>query len=246
MEVTQLQEVLGRSSSSSNIATDGQSTSSSWCRAPFRAHVQILIFFVWQLLLHVGRPLWQEHGSVTFSRARPITTYYCLIWDSQRGPCPDFNCLCLTITSSCWAPSLTRARVCNVQSRKTHNHILLSHLRFPQPGGPGTVFICPRNRVALLYPGALGSLYVASYDSQGYSGGILTLRHTGHGRDLIACFPYRKRRSQQFYCCLYTLCRRNVSVRQLPSNYGGIQTEGWGGWSTPLRRTRLPWCTYQV
>jgi hypothetical protein len=32
--------------------------------------------------------------------------------------------------------------------------------------------------VAQLYPRALGSLYVVSYDSQGYSGGILTRLHT--------------------------------------------------------------------
>jgi hypothetical protein len=45
------------------------------------------------------------------------------------------------------APSLTRGLVCNLpyncfwalpeQSRRTHGHILLSHLRLPQPGGPG-------------------------------------------------------------------------------------------------------------
>jgi hypothetical protein len=33
-------------------------------------------------------------------------------------------------------------------------------------------------RVAQLYPQALGSLFVAFYDSQGYGGGILTLPHT--------------------------------------------------------------------
>jgi hypothetical protein len=32
--------------------------------------------------------------------------------------------------------------------------------------------------VAQLYPQALGSLFVAFYDSQGYGGGILTRRHT--------------------------------------------------------------------
>jgi hypothetical protein len=42
------------------------------------------------------------------------------------------------------------------------------------------VFISPRNRVAQLYPRALGSLCVASYDSQGYGGGILTHLHTSH------------------------------------------------------------------
>jgi hypothetical protein len=36
------------------------------------------------------------------------------------------------------------------------------------------VLISPRNRVAQLYPSALGSLFVASFDSQGYGGGILT------------------------------------------------------------------------
>jgi hypothetical protein len=41
------------------------------------------------------------------------------------------------------------------------------------------VFISPRNRVAQLYPQALGSLFVTSYGSQGYNGGILTRLHTG-------------------------------------------------------------------
>jgi hypothetical protein len=50
----------------------------------------------------------------------------------------------------------------------------------PNLEGQVPVFISPRNRVAKLYPRALGSLFVASYDSQGYGGGILTLLHTGH------------------------------------------------------------------
>jgi hypothetical protein len=41
------------------------------------------------------------------------------------------------------------------------------------------VFISPRNRMAQLYPQALGSLFVASYDSQGYGGGIRTHLHAG-------------------------------------------------------------------
>jgi hypothetical protein len=36
------------------------------------------------------------------------------------------------------------------------------------------VFISPRNRVAQLYPQALGSLFIGSYDSQGYVGYIPT------------------------------------------------------------------------
>jgi hypothetical protein len=110
------------------------------------------------------------------------------------------------------APSLTRGRVCNLlvqlllglasavtlgsKSRRTHGHILLSHLRLPQPGGPGSLIYIPRNRVAQLYPRALGSLFVASYDSQG-----LRWRHSNpppHG------FRIYKVRSQCLYSCRYT------------------------------------------
>jgi hypothetical protein len=42
------------------------------------------------------------------------------------------------------------------------------------------MFISPRNRVAQLYPQALGSLFVASYDSQSYGGGIQTRLHAGY------------------------------------------------------------------
>jgi hypothetical protein len=57
------------------------------------------------------------------------------------------------------APSLTRGRGCNLlvqlllvlaravtlgyKSRRTHNHILLSHLRLPQPGRPGSLYLYP-------------------------------------------------------------------------------------------------------
>jgi hypothetical protein len=91
------------------------------------------------------------------------------------------------------APSLSRGRVCNLllllglaravtlgsKSRRTHGHILLSHLRLPQPGGPGSRIYILRNRVAQLYLRALGSLFVASYDSQVSGGGILTRLNTG-------------------------------------------------------------------
>jgi hypothetical protein len=41
------------------------------------------------------------------------------------------------------------------------------------------VFISPSDRVARLYPRALGSLFVACYISQGYGGGIRLRLHTG-------------------------------------------------------------------
>jgi hypothetical protein len=94
-------------------------------------------------LVSIGRPLWREDGSA----------------------------VCSVITQ--WSESL-----------RTRNHILLSHLRLPQPGGPGSrIYIPPgtgrpsytpehwvclaKNRVAHLYPQALGSFFVASYYSQG-------------------------------------------------------------------------------
>jgi hypothetical protein len=69
------------------------------------------------------------------------------------------------------ATSLTKGRVCNLlvqlilslaravtlrsKSRRTQGHTLLSHLRLPKPGRPGSRIYIPRNRVAQLYPRAL-------------------------------------------------------------------------------------------
>jgi hypothetical protein len=90
--------------------------------------------------------------------------------------------------------SLPRERVCRLQlllvlaspvilgseSCGTHDHILLSRIRdSPNLEGQVPVFISPRNRVARLYPQELGSLFVASYDSQGYGGDIQNRFHAG-------------------------------------------------------------------
>jgi hypothetical protein len=65
------------------------------------------------------------------------------------------------------------------KSRGTHDHVILSQIRdFPNLEGQVPVFISPRNKVAQLYPQALGSLFVASYDSQGYGGGIQSRLYT--------------------------------------------------------------------
>jgi hypothetical protein len=70
---------------------------------------------------------------------------------------------------------LASAVILGSVSRGTHGHILLSRIRdFPNLEGQVPVFISPRNRVAQLYPQALGSLFIASYNSQGYGGGIRT------------------------------------------------------------------------
>jgi hypothetical protein len=92
--------------------------------------------------------------------------------------------------SWCWTHSLTRGWACNLLvqfllglaravthgsksgSTKTIFYCLISES--PKLEDQIPVFITPRNRVAQLYPWAMGSLFVASYDSQGYGMGILT------------------------------------------------------------------------
>jgi hypothetical protein len=51
------------------------------------------------------------------------------------------------------------------ESRRTHNHILVSHLRLPNLECQVPIFISPMNKVSQIYPRALGSLYVAAYGS---------------------------------------------------------------------------------
>jgi hypothetical protein len=89
--------------------------------------------------------------------------------------------------------SLTRGWVCRLQLllilasavilgyefRGTHYHILLSEIwDFRNLEGQLPALISPRNRMAQLYPQALGSLSVASYDTQGH-GGIRTRLQAG-------------------------------------------------------------------
>jgi hypothetical protein len=66
--------------------------------------------------------------------------------------------------------SFARVAISGSKFRRTHNHILLSHLRLPQPGGTVPCIYIPRNRVAQLYPRALHFIFFASYDSQDYCG----------------------------------------------------------------------------
>jgi hypothetical protein len=56
------------------------------------------------------------------------------------------------------------------EARRTRDHILLSQIRdSANLECQVPVFISPNNRVAQLYPQALGSHFVASCDSQGYA-----------------------------------------------------------------------------
>jgi hypothetical protein len=75
---------------------------------------------------------------------------------------------------------LASAVILGSEFRGTHDHILLSQIQdSPNLEGQVPVFISPKNRVDQLYPQTLGSLFVASYDSQGCGGGIQTRLYAG-------------------------------------------------------------------
>jgi hypothetical protein len=75
---------------------------------------------------------------------------------------------------------LASAFILGSETRGTRDNILLPQIRdSPNLEGQVPIFISPRNRVAQLYPQALCSLFVASYDSQGYGGGIRIRLHAG-------------------------------------------------------------------
>jgi hypothetical protein len=113
-----------------------------------------------------------------------------LIW----GPRPDF-CCCQTLAGllTCGAFSdemmgLSFTIAAGPRQRSHYRvrvpwdswpYFTLSDSGLPQPGGQFPVFIPPRKRVAQLHLRALGSLFVAFCDSQGYGGGIRNLLHTG-------------------------------------------------------------------
>jgi hypothetical protein len=71
------------------------------------------------------------------------------------------------------------------ESRGTHDQILLSQIReSPNLEGQVPILIFPRNRVARLHTQALDSLFIASYDVQGYGGGIRPRLHIGVTREV--------------------------------------------------------------
>jgi hypothetical protein len=91
------------------------------------------------------------------------------------GPLSDeITGLSFTIAAGPHQCSHSQVRV----SRDSWPHFTVSDSRLPQPGGPALhIFISLRNWAAQLYPQALGSLFVASNDSQGYAVDVRTRLH---------------------------------------------------------------------
>jgi hypothetical protein len=102
-------------------------------------------------------------------------------------------------------------------------------LRFhthPNPEDQVPVFITPRKRVAQVYPQALGSDFVASYDSQGYGGGIQILLRAGGPvtNSTWPCLdsfitetrhrPHWKHSFQELYICLRVCCGHQLAATE--------------------------------
>jgi hypothetical protein len=123
----------------------------------------------------------------------------------------------------CGAPSLTRGHVCFLQLllrlvsavileseyRGTQDHILLPQIRnSPNLEDQIPMFTSPKNKVAQLYPQALDSFLIASYDSQGYGGGGIppaSTRGTSLNISIVSTHTYSTDRientaSQLLYC----------------------------------------------
>jgi hypothetical protein len=107
--------------SSSNIATDGQSASSSW----YRTCCVVL--------------------SLKTGRACSLITQFAVTLGSKP--------------------------------RRTPDHKLMSHLRLPQPGRPGPSIKNFQEQGCSVTPSGTGFPFIASYDSQGYNGSILSRPH---------------------------------------------------------------------
>jgi hypothetical protein len=128
----------------------------------------------------------------TDGRSASISWYRAPLWDLRPDITSCRNVAVCNLWSCIWgAPSLTRGRVSNLQCNhsmvrvaQNRNHTLLSRLRLPQLGGQGSRFYIPQEEGGPIIPPGAGFplrrlLRLASYGSQGYGGGILTLPRPG-------------------------------------------------------------------
>jgi hypothetical protein len=82
---------------------------------------------------------------LTVSKSVCMTWYRVSLWDLRPDIISCRNVAVWNLRACiCGAPSLTKGWVCNLL--RTRNHILLSHLRLFQPGGPGSRIYIPQEQ----------------------------------------------------------------------------------------------------
>jgi hypothetical protein len=110
--------------------------------------------------------------------------------------------------------------------RDSRPYFTVPDSRLLQPGGPGPYIHIPQEQGGPVIPQALGSLFIASYDSQDYGGGIVTRLSTGVTRlsQLSSSLTPLHGRSrehsvqQHLYCCMLIRCSGNAFTEQFPRN----------------------------
>jgi hypothetical protein len=133
-----------------------------------------LLLFDDYCCVFLGHPLWQEVGSVDFQSESAFLKFkfklYCdrrsvgqfvLVSGLRLGQWPDFNLLGLTVSFPLPLWREDGFVICSaiahwLGSLRTHNHILLSHLRLPQPGGPVAWIHIPQKQVFPVIPPGTG------------------------------------------------------------------------------------------
>jgi hypothetical protein len=119
--------------------------------------------------MHLGWPCkfsWEQ----TFTTARSSPTHFIqqtnigisllTLWNLKSSLCYDRLSWCQASISICrlqFLLDLASAVILKSESRRTHDHILLSQIRHsPNPKGQVSVFISTKNRVTRLYPQGSG------------------------------------------------------------------------------------------
>jgi hypothetical protein len=125
-------------------------------------NIRIIIRLKLKLKLICDRQSVGQSVLVSGAHLGPVTNF------SFSLKFPSDNCVFVILL----APSLTRRRVCNLlvqlllvlaravtlgpKSRRTHDHILLSHLRLLQPGGSGSRIYIPQEQSGPVIPPGTG------------------------------------------------------------------------------------------
>jgi hypothetical protein len=197
----------------------------------FRIRTELLVFIIVRKVIDCEQWLKLKFK---LKLLRPTVSWpVCLVVRRPSGTCDQFFFL-LEISFRqfhvCYfvAPSLKRGRVCNLlyncfwdlpeQSLLGGSPAELTAMFYcliwgsPNLEGQVPIFISPRNRVAQLYSRALGSLYVASYDSLGCGGGILTRLHTGE-RPMEEWRSYYQRQTRREALVIVTSCKHSNTFR---------------------------------